>query len=88
MTKYNGWTNYETWLVASQMDENQNYFNEMVKQLYNGENNIIKIANKFRDYFEENNPFRNEIGIYADLIKSAISEVNWYEIAEHYIKET
>lgn len=40
-----------------------------------------------KSWIEENNPFYDNPSLYSDLLSAAISEVNWYEIAEHWVDE-
>lgn len=43
------------------------------------------LADRLKDLHEENAP--TVTGIYADLLNAALSEVDWYEIAEHYLED-
>lgn len=77
--KYNGWTNYETWLVKLWMDNDQGsyiMFNEWAKE----SEDIYTLSNQVKDFFEEENPMESA-GVFTDLLNSALSEVNWDEIA-------
>jgi hypothetical protein len=94
---YNGWTNYETWNANLWMSESASYYDEMADRLFEDlpeehdeadENGLIsKLADMFKDEFEENNPLASDSSPYADMLSAAISEIDWYEIAEHYIQE-
>lgn len=44
------------------------------------------LADELKEHFEENNPLADS-GVYTDLLNAALSEVNWHEIAKHYIGE-
>jgi hypothetical protein len=98
-TKYNGWTNYETWNVALWLDNNegdQNYWNETAQEVYDAaeaeksftrdEQATLDLMHRLQEEIEEAQP---DLGasMWADLLGAAMSEVNWYEIAEHYIAE-
>ena len=99
---YNGWTNYETWLVKLWMDNDEgsnSYWNEQAEECIK---NVIEegkpdylshkkeaarnLAGMIKDQHEENSPTENS-GVYADLMNAALSEVNWDEIASHYFDE-
>lgn len=47
----------------------------------------ILLADRLKDEVEEGNPV-TEASLYADLMNAAISEVDWQEIAEHYVADT
>jgi hypothetical protein len=96
--EYNGWTNYETWVVNLWMDNEEgihDYWLEVAEDAYSDEakeqNHFSKIedaacilADRLKDHHEENRP---ELpGVYGDLIGAALSEVNWREIAEHLLE--
>ena len=95
-TTYNGWTNYETWLVNLWMDNeqgSQEYFLEQAQERYDAakptqystteEVARFVFADWLKEFHEENRP---ELpGVYGDLLGGALSAVNWDEIARHYI---
>jgi hypothetical protein len=95
---YNGWTNYETWVVNLWMDNeqgSQEFFRETAKEIhaetdaYNTgltvtEMATIRFADWLKNYYEvENMPALR--GVYGDLLGAALGAVNWGEIARHYI---
>lgn len=93
---YNGWANYETWLVILWMDNeqgSQEFFRGEAQRIYRSsrragcftreERARIAFAEWLKDHWEENRP---ELpGAYGDLLGGALSAVNWDEIARHYI---
>ena len=95
---YNGWTNYETWLVNLWMDNeqgSQDFFRERAKEIYDGPHNVYRdhltretdaaltFADWLKGHWEEHRPELS--GAYNDLLAGALSAVNWDEIARHYI---
>lgn len=92
---YNGWANYETWNVALWMGEDGNYWAEIAQEVWDDaeadrsftreERATLTLSDRLKDSHEENTP--SVTGVYADLLNAALSEVNWYEIAEHYIAD-
>lgn len=95
---YNGWTNYETWLVNLWMDNekgSQDFFREQAREIYDETDSYNTGLNKqeyarcrYADWLkhyhsEENRP--DLPGMYGDLLGGALSAVNWDEIARHYI---
>ena len=80
---YNGWYNYETWLCALWLQNDQNsceYWDEVTNEVAD----IEDLSNYIKEQVEECNPVTEESGLYADLMNAAIAEVNYYEIAKHF----
>ena len=84
MERYNGWSNYETWLCALWMD-NDPGSSEHWHRLARGYKDARSLADSMRAEFEENMP--DIYGFWQDLIIGALREVDWREIAEHYMAE-
>lgn len=96
--EYNGWYNYETWLVKLWIDNEEGssrYWDEAAQEVYDeseadahftrDERATLQLSDRLKSEFEEAQP--EVTGFWADLINAAMSEVNWYEIAEHYIAD-
>ena len=46
------------------------------------------LADRLKDHHEEQqNELTGVCGVFADLLTAALGEVDWYEIAEHYISD-
>ena len=100
-TKYNGWTNYETcnvdlWITNEQ--GSSEYWQEVASDIWDDstageayssetrkESSARKLADRLKDQFEEDKP--EVTGMWADLLNAAMSEVDWYEIAENMLEE-
>lgn len=100
---YNGWTNYETWLVALWFDNDQGtqaYCVEMAEECaanrkpnpfaedgYTSAN--YTLSERLKDYAEELVELSGVegSGLAADLVNAALSAVNWREIADHYLAD-
>lgn len=89
---YNGWTNYETWVVGLYLDwdglrelfvEEKEEEDEEEKEL-----SVYKISQRLKE-MHENDFFPEGLdnGLYCDLLRGALSEVNWFEIAKHVVDE-
>ena len=83
---YNGWSNYETWVTALWIDNEQgsyHYANELAEEhgfdgLEDG-----SLAQSLRDWIEDSQP-ELPASVYSDLLGAAMSEINWQEIANGY----
>lgn len=100
---YNGWTNYETWNVALWLDNEENsyiYWRETAQACWDhateksagvvwtrDEAATFALAELLKADIEESNPVADSASMYADMMGAALSEVNWREIAEHYIDD-
>lgn len=97
--KYNGWTNYETWNVALWLGNDsgsQERCEELTQAAWNDaeadktftreERATLDLADALKAEIEE---FAPDLGasMFSDLLSAALGEVNWYEIAEHYIAD-
>ncbi len=107
MSEYNGWKNYETWLVNLHWSNCQGtveYFNELAIEFirdsfdsddcrsdasYALSKQLQEILeNDSCDLFEHaDGPRVSNCDLFSDLLSSAISEVDFYEIAEHIIED-
>jgi hypothetical protein len=83
---YNGWKNYETWVVALWIDNDQCTYNESRELISNCEE-VYEAADILKEWFEDMNPLNDQSSVWNDLLSAALSEVDWYEIAENYISE-
>jgi len=46
------------------------------------------LSDRLKDQFEEQqSELTGVTGVFSDLLSAALSEVDWYEIAEHYIED-
>lgn len=99
-TAYNGWSNYETWVVNLWLgnDEGsyttcrslaQRCFEEAVADevLSREERACYQLASELKEMVEEGSPLASEASVYADLLNASISEVNWKEIANSLLGE-
>jgi hypothetical protein len=78
MEKYNGWTNYATWRVNLEF-------------VYGFDASDFDDVQELADYLQslcEDYLAENGNGLTLDYALAFISDVNWYEIAEHLIEES
>lgn len=96
---YNGWANYETWCTNLWLDNEeytQSYCREVARdncELHYTDNTEDEKLQAIRDTedtikdFVESELIPELQGLAADLLGAALSEVNWREIAEHYVND-
>lgn len=91
-TKYNGWTNYETWNANLWIDSDcqlSEHIALVTADLFGSYEDIAEITYKvsefIKDQFNDNAP---ELGasFYSDMISASLREVNFYEIASHFVE--
>ena len=98
--KYNGWTNYETWAVNLWLTSEKgsdSYWREQARDQYEKaepskystkkEVALGFFSQQIKEELAEANPLAGEASLWADLLGGALSEVDWYEIAEAFMKE-
>lgn len=84
---YSGWRNYETWLVKLWLDNSQadqEYWFDAAQESA-GPNDLAK---RLEEELSEAADYQVDPGtLWSDLMGAALSEVDWYEIAEVYLEE-
>jgi hypothetical protein len=79
---YNGWTNYATWRVALELVDN-GYYSEEYRDLEASDLADV-IEENIKEFIEQGNEGASS-GYVLDFAMSFLSDVNWYEIAEHVL---
>ena len=89
-TKYNGWTNYETWRVKLELFDDLDMKDEFDNNEPDFDVSMIcphTFADVLKDraelYIENSSPE----GLARDYALAFLQAVNWYEIATHLIKD-
>lgn len=86
---YNGWTNYATWRVNLEIFDNFDLSEfDDINDKFDPElicvHTLAEALQERADYYiEESSPQ----GLARDYALTFLSDVNWYEIAEHKIEE-
>ena len=86
MSEYNGWANYETWLVNLWIDNDPGTYGRAVEMARESEGDKYALADQIEEWVEEWAREGVE-GLAGDLVGAALSEVRWAEIAEHWIED-
>lgn len=89
-TGYNGWKNYETWLVALWINNDQGTqetAHNMAKEYRGNEHTNYDLSHALKEWIEEMNPLNEGADLFTDLLNAALSEVDWYEIAESFFND-
>lgn len=97
---YQGWANYETWCVALWIDNEEGTYNEWrerarraltgAEPTYRGQSKLeaarIALAGELKHWLEQSAPGLGPT-LWGDLLATAISEVDVFEIAGNWLKE-
>src|SRR5262249_39679755 len=94
---YNGWSTFETWLVALWLDNEEtsyHYLREGAREAqadvdYAEDAAPLALAERLKEEHEEAAQARlgSTADVFWDLLESALTEVDWCEIAEHLLGE-
>ena len=87
-TQYNGWSNYETWLMNLNLTNEQGIYNE-IHSMAKHQSDDYKLGEQLKDYIEE--LFYNEDSqtykICDVWTNRDFQEIDWYEIAQSLREE-
>jgi hypothetical protein len=94
---YNGWRNYETWCVNLWLSNDEGLYNDtrdLVQSLRRGtnEDDRYSLANALKDRIDDLAEYtvpgcREGANFVVDLLGAALSEVDWYEIADVWLHD-
>jgi hypothetical protein len=82
--RYNGWTNYATWRVNLEMFDCSDWHCRIGE---GGFTEAHDLAAALKDWAEEWIEETSGEGFARDYALAFLSDVNWYEIAEHMLDE-
>ncbi len=90
--EYNGWTNYETWLINLWQNNDQSdqaYWEEKATECFgvDADSAVLSLSDIMKEHYEQaSEEVAGVNGFWTDLIGAALAEVNWREISEHWIE--
>jgi hypothetical protein len=101
MQTYNGYANYETWLVAVWIDNDQgniDYWLDVARHHYDiaedrkyftkKEEAIISFSEDMKEWYGDHVPDSDDIGgLWTDMIHAALGSVDWHELAAKYMDQ-
>ena len=81
--KYNGWSNYQTWVFNLWYDD---FFREIAQDIYDVQPNpVYDLADHIKETANELLP--DDASVSSDLFGHAVGMIDFYEIAQAYIDE-
>lgn len=91
--RYNGWRNYETWNVALWLDNDRSAYEtclELTQQAVgNAEHTSPQwwLGQRIRELVEDSMLPQLEASMASDLLTHAVGNVDWDEVADHYLTD-
>lgn len=80
---YNGWTNYATWRVNLEVFDGMD-----IKEYLGPCADAFTLAERMKEFAENIiTDYKSETNLAQDYALAFLSDVNWYEIAKHYMEE-
>ena len=89
-SKYNGWTNYETWNFNLWITNEEEDYSQVLEMAFDSldeyelSKRLEELAYKMAD--DELGSYDLACGFIGDMVTSAIKSVNFYEVATHLWK--
>lgn len=83
---YNGWKNYETWVVNLWLtDDGGHFMSEIAEGVKDEEHPGLRLADILKEQVEDGMPDID--GMYSDLLSAAIDAVDFDEIGETFMED-
>ena len=86
-SKYNGWTNYETWNFNLHITNEESDYETALEMAFDSEHEH-ELSNRLESWAEDMaddvlRSYEYAHGFIKDMVNGSIKEVNFYEVAEH-----
>jgi len=91
--KYNGWTNHATWLCNLWFDDLSSLFEDHIEDLSDEHDSKDELLDTLSEWIEQHVDEYVEmivderVGFVMDLVGSAFREIDFRDIAEHYVDD-
>lgn len=85
-SKYNGWTNYETWNFNLWITNDEEDYSHALEMAFDSEHEY-ELSKRLEEWAEDMASVYDTHGFIGDMVTSAIKEVNFYEVAKHLWEE-
>lgn len=92
MATHNGYTNYQTWVVAATIDNTESLYNcfksavKEVKEIYPEESRVSTLSGILKNTVLSMKPYTNN-RIWEPLLANAMESINYPEIARLMLEE-
>jgi hypothetical protein len=83
MSQYNGWTNYATWRVNLEIFDGMSASDLTGRQV----NSAAEVKDACAEYAENLIEEASQEGLARDYARAFLSDVNWWEIANHLMAD-
>lgn len=86
--EYNGWTNYETWLVNLWLT-NEEYSDSVLREIANNGERRDYRKEELKNFVEDVilGVYDGHASLKQDLLGAVMSMVNWYEIIDNHTEQ-
>lgn len=90
MEEYNGYPNYETWVMSLWIDNNESdydYARELARDVRGSGYERVKLGDALKGWQEESMPLVEDANVFADLLLHSFGRVDWVHIAGNLLDE-
>lgn len=85
-TAYNGWPNYETWVVHLWLSNDQGT-DQTMRAIVTDSSSVYVAGEAIREWVEEQSPLVEQASVFSDLLGHALGRVEWAEVARAFQEE-
>ena len=85
--EYNGWTNYETWLMALNIDNNEGMQDEVLEFVCNSRANADNLKDWVKDLIAIECQGVQMYKIFNSWSEREFANIDWYELFESYKRD-